>query len=51
MQSGPTDVFLPIIANLLLILLIIMAKGLPESVKFFLWDIPLAGEDRSIIAI
>jgi len=32
--SGPTDLFLPIIANRFLIMLILMVKGLSEWVEF-----------------
>jgi hypothetical protein len=32
MLSGPTDLFLPITANLLLMILVLMAKGSPELV-------------------
>ena len=34
MPSGPTDFFLPIIANRFLIMLILMLKGLSECVEF-----------------
>jgi len=34
MPSGPTDLFLPIIANRFLIMLILMLKGLSEWVLF-----------------
>ena len=34
MPSGPTDLFLPIIANGFLIMLILMLKGLSECIEF-----------------
>jgi len=34
MPSGPTDLFLQIIANCFLIMLILMVKGLSERVEF-----------------
>jgi hypothetical protein len=32
LQSGPTDIFLPIADNRFLIMLLLMVKGLPDSV-------------------
>jgi hypothetical protein len=34
MQFGPTDLLLPIIANFLLILIIILVNALPEQTEF-----------------
>ena len=44
MPSGPTDFFLPIADNPFLIMLILMVKGLPDSLDAILWIITFATE-------
>jgi len=49
MPSGPTDLFLPIIANRFLIMPILMVKVLSEWVE--IKSAPLAAEDRSTVVV